>query len=56
MKTYKGTIRELLKREITVEARDPYEAYTIINEMYFDEKIVLDANDFEDYNITIKEI
>lgn len=51
MNKYKFNIEEILNKEVTVEAEDFEEAMKIINNLYRDEEIVLDYDDFVGYTI-----
>ncbi len=46
MPTFKIEIQEVLKRTIEIEAETLWEATEIAEEMYNNEEIVLDADDF----------
>lgn len=50
---YKVKIQEILEREINIEAEDEDSALDTAEEMYYDEAVVLDA---EDHNGTIASI
>ena len=45
-KIFKVTIEEILSKSIEVEAEDDLEAMRIIRDKYYDEEIVLAADDF----------
>ncbi|MCF0219345.1 MAG: hypothetical protein HUK14_06150 [Muribaculaceae bacterium] len=49
---YYFDIEERLVKRVCVEASDEKTAYKFLSAMYNDEKIVLDADDFEEYSIT----
>lgn len=51
MRKFKVSITETLHREVIVEAENSADAINKVDEMYRDEDIVLDYNDFEDYEI-----
>lgn len=51
MKKYKFNIEEVLNKEVTVEAESFEKAMKIINNLYKDEEIVLDYEDFIGYTI-----
>lgn len=51
MSKYKIEVQELLSRSIAVEAKSIYEAIDKVNQMYNDEKIVLDYNDLSKIKI-----
>lgn len=55
MKTFEIEITELLSRIIEVEAETENEAFEKVNEMYQNEKIVLDSSDYVDTEIKIFE-
>lgn len=52
-RTYKVEITETLQKVIKVEARNENEAIRLITEQYQNEEIVLDYNNFIDYDIDI---
>lgn len=51
MRKFKVSITETLTREVVVEAENPADAINKVDEMYCNEDIVLDYNDFEDYEV-----
>ena len=51
MNKYKFNIEEILNKEVTVEAEDFEEAMKLINNLYRDEEIILDYDDFVGYTI-----
>lgn len=53
MKKYNFFIREILEKKVTIEAEDEQEAEIIISKMYRNSDIVLTADDFIDYSITL---
>ena len=50
---YDVAIEELLTRVIEVEANSLEEAFMVASELYYNEEVVLDFNDFADVNIEI---
>ena len=56
MKTYNVKITETLEREIDVEAESKKQAKEIVERMYSNEELILDYNDFQDYNIKANEV
>ena len=50
---YKAVIREILEREIEIEADSKVDAYLLAHEKYKNGDIVLTADDFENFSITI---
>lgn len=52
---YKIKVIEVLSKIVEVEAANEYEALEIAEEMYCDEIIVLDYNDFDYVDYLIKE-
>lgn len=48
METFKIEVKEKLSRIIEIEANSMDEAYLKVKEMYRNEEIVLDANDYVD--------
>lgn len=54
MKKYKFNIEEVLNKEVTVEAESFEKAMKKINNLYKDEEIVLDYEDFIGYGVSIK--
>ena len=55
MKKYTLEITETLTRLVSIEAEDKYEAERIVREKYKSCEIVLDADDFQDYETSIYE-
>ena len=55
MKKYTIEIIETLIRLVSIEAEDEFEAERIVREKYKNGEIVLDADDFVDYEIHICE-
>ena len=55
MKEYQVEVEEVLQRVIKVKANSEDEAIDIITRRYKDEEIVLDSEDFMDYDIHIYE-
>ena len=53
MKKYEVEVQEVLSRVVEVEAKNESEAIEKVKEMYKDEDIVLDYEDFFDYEINI---
>jgi len=53
MKKYTIEITETLTRLVSIEAEDKYEAERIVREKYKNGEIVLDADDFQDYETSI---
>ena len=53
MKKYKVQITEYLQREVFVKASSPREAKRKVAVMYFNEEIVLSAEDFNNYDIEV---
>ena len=51
---YKAVIREILEREIEIEADSKVDAYLLAHEKYKNGDIVLTADDFENFSITIR--
>ena len=51
MPTFKIEIQEVLKRAVEIEAESLWEATEIAEEMYNNEEIVLDADDFSHMDI-----
>lgn len=47
MKTFKVRVTETLNREVEVEAKDINDAENKVSEMYRNEEIVLDSEDFD---------
>ena len=56
MKKYTIEITETLTRLVSIEAEDKYEAERIVREKYKNGEIVLDADDFQDYETSIYEL
>lgn len=50
---YDVAIEELLTRVIEVEADSIAEAFMVASELYYNEEVVLDFNDFADVNIEV---
>ena len=50
---YDVAIEELLTRVIEVEADSIAEAFMVASELYYNEEVVLDFNDFADANIEV---
>jgi hypothetical protein len=48
MKKFSIYVREILEREVEVEAKSKKEAYIKVEEMYNNEEIVLDSSDYID--------
>lgn len=55
MVTYKIEVKETLSRIIEIEAKSIEEALLKVEEMYKNEEIILDSNDFIDAEILISE-
>lgn len=53
MKNYVVEVNEILSRNVTVKATSEEEAKDKVLQMYADEEIVLDYDDFTDYNIEV---
>lgn len=51
---YKAVIREILKRKVEIEADSKVDAYLLAREKYKNGDIVLNADDFDKFNITIR--
>lgn len=51
MRKFKVSITETLTREVIVEAENPADAVNIVTEKYCDSEIVLDYEDFVDYEV-----
>lgn len=51
---YKAVIREILKRKVEIEADSKVDAYLLAHEKYKTGDIVLNADDFDKFNITIR--
>ena len=51
---YKAEIREILKRKVEIEADSKVDAYLLAHEKYRNGDIVLTADDFDNFNITIR--
>ena len=51
---YKAVIREILKRKVEIEADSKVDAYLLAHEKYKNGDIVLTADDFENFSITIR--
>ncbi len=48
------SFREVLERNIEIEAETKEEAYDIAKEMYDKEEVVLDSNDLTEQDIVVK--
>ena len=55
MKKFTIEITETLTRLVSIEAESEYEAEHIVREKYKNSEIVLDADDFQDYETNIYE-
>ena len=55
MKKYTIEITESLTRLVSIEAEDEYKAERTVREKYKSCEIVLDADDFQDYETSIYE-
>ena len=55
MKKFTIEITETLPRLVSIEAEDEYEAECIVREKYKNGEIVLDADDFQEYDTSIYE-
>ena len=55
MNTYRVVITETLQRIVYVEATSKEEAERDVEERYYNEKIVLDADDYQDTEIEVVE-
>ena len=55
MKKYTIEITETLTRLVIIEAENPDEAERLVREKYKNGEIVLDADDFQDYETSIYE-
>ena len=55
MKKYTVEITETLTRLVSIEAENPDEAERLVREKYKSCEIVLDADDFQDYETSIYE-
>lgn len=53
MKKYNVVVREVLSRGVEIEADSPEEAEDKIHDMYAREEIVLNADDFLNYDISV---
>ena len=51
---YKAVIRETLERKVKIEADSKVDAYLLAHEKYKNGDIVLTADDFDNFNITIR--
>lgn len=47
MKTFDIEVQEILSRVISIEAQNPMEAVSIVEDLYKKEKIVLDYDDLK---------
>ena len=50
---YDVAIEELLTRVIEVEANSIEEAFMVASELYYNEEVVLESQDFADVNIEV---
>lgn len=55
MKEFKVEITETLQRTITIIAKDENAAINEAKDLYFDEEVVLDSNDYIDTDFEIVE-
>lgn len=55
MSKYAVRITETLEREVEVEANDGFDALRKVEGLYYDEKIVLDADNLTDREFTLIE-
>lgn len=55
LKEFKVEVTETLSRTVLVEAYDECEAIDQVEEIYYDEEIILDADDFAGVNFEIIE-
>lgn len=53
MKEYSVSVQEILEKQIIVKAESEEEAYQKVKEMYDNEEIVLDSQDFFDKKIIV---
>ena len=53
-KEFKVEIKEILSRIVTIKANTEEEAYQKVKQLYKNEEIVLDDNDFLDVEFTVK--
>lgn len=53
MKTYQVEVEEILRKNVFVEAENEDEAFRKVQEMYSNEEVVLDADNFQEYNIFV---
>lgn len=53
MKEYLVSVQEILEKQIIVKAESEEEAYQKVKEMYDNEEIVLDSQDFFDKKIIV---
>ena len=51
---YKTVIREILKRKVEIEADSKVDAYLLAHKKYKNGDIVLNADDFDKFNITTR--
>ncbi len=56
MKKYKVTITEILKKTVEVDAEDYTEAVETVESAYFQEQIILTADDYSGSNFDAEEI
>lgn len=54
MKHYEIEYTETLSNTIIIEANDEEHAYQIANEMYNNEEIILDSEDYDGVDINVK--
>lgn len=52
-KEFKVEIKEILSRIVTIKAKSEEEAYQKVKQLYKNEEIVLDDNDFLDVEFTV---
>lgn len=55
MSKYTFSITEILERIITIEAENENDAYKKLKDLYYNEEIVLTADDFVDYKFELLE-
>lgn len=53
---FKVNIREILERQIEIEAKNLMEAQAEVEQQYQDEKIVLDENDYKGTEISVQQL
>lgn len=51
---YRVNVKEILTRDVIIEADSPEDAENKVEEFYYKQNIVLDYSDFEDGSQTIK--